>query len=571
MNRFVRLTALTLALVMLCACFAGCKNDPAPTDPPAVTTTPPTTEPIETTVPPTTEPEPTWPVIEEVVLPEFALEYHLTDDDIARAEEMIAICEELSYSEAPREIIEDAWEKLDLFLDYIITEVSIAQVLYYQNLKDETLSSAYLDTYDKFLDLADKTNMLQKRMYDDSPVKDWFFEDWPEEDIEYLKSYTSEIVELQAKLNQIEVDFLDLSETEMYNGFVPLYIDYVTIGNQIAKLCGYDNFYAYKSDLTYNRDYTTEDIALFQSYVKTKVMPNFDSYINPALEAMNALSDDEYMTVAYFMNMDYDQLPVNYLQGYIDSYEGSTSEWLHHMFDNSYYITSDSQNSYPGAFCTSFDCYDVNFCYFGPGYQGTMTVVHEMGHYYANHFAGDYDAFDLLESHSQCNEALLTAYLKDQMTPNEYKFVKYYNLYDHVVMIAVCTMVDAFEQRIYAMESIEGFTSADFDKIIDEICDEYFADLGGAAYVSTNVADMKSYIRQVAINSPCYYISYATSLVTTMNMLVQAEEDPAAAREVYRKLCEETADMTYSEALAHAGAADPFKEESFNVIEALFG
>lgn len=576
---YKRILALLLVLAMGLGCLCACENgggeqlstDPATTAAPTESTTEPTTAP--TTVP--TEPEPTWPEIEELTFPEFKLEYQMTDEDLTKCDELIDLCEELSYAEgAPREVVEAAWDNLDDYLDYVSTQVSIAQVLYYQEMDDDDLSKTYLDAYDEFLLLADRANLLQKKMYDDSPVKDWFFEDWTEREIRYLENYQSEVIDLQARLNELEVEFQDIMSTdEMYDGFVPLYIEYVSVGNQIAELSGYENFYQFKSDLTYSRDYGTEELEQFHSLVKTYLVPGYQDLLEPVYSAMEALTDEEYLTVAYFMSMDYDRQPsTNYLQAYIDSFEGSTGDGFRHMFENGYYIVSDDENSYPGAFCTHFDAYDISYCYFGPGYQTTMTVVHEMGHYNSNFYENDDAAFDLRETHSQANESLMLAFLKDYMTENEYEFVKYYNLYNNATMILVCSMVDEFEQRIYNLETMEGFTSADIDRIIEDVCNDYFAEQGGVTYVENNIADMKNYIRQVTINSPCYYISYATSLVTTLNVYADAVEDPAAAREVYRLLAEEACENSegYEEALRYAGAASPFDEESFQTILELF-
>lgn len=574
MQHHLRPISVLLALTILLSCLSGClfAQPSSTTETTAQPTTEATFQPTTVETEPTVmETEPVQVVPGEFELPEFSLEFQLTDLLLKEADAMIDYCEEISYSDASREDVEAAWEDLDLRLSYIGDQVSIAQILYYLDLTDETLSETYLDSYDQYLALADRANMLQKRMYDDSPVKDWFFEDWTDLEIQFLLSYTSEIIELQARLNEIEVEFLDLSENALYDGFVPLYIEYVSVGNQMARLSGYDNFYDYKSALTYGRDYGEEELALFRGYVKTELMPSYEDFVTPIYTSMNALTDEEYMTVAYYMNMDYDQQPTNYLMNYIDSTTGSTNEWFNDLFTSGNYIRSNDQNSYTGAFCVGFESYDMAYCYFGPGYQSTSSVVHEMGHYYANHFPTDYACFDLLETHSQSNEALLMTHMRDSLTENEYDFIKYYDLYDKVLTLIICTMVDDFEQRIYNLDSMEGFTSEDIDRIAAEVCDEYFSAYGGMEYVSSYVVDFPNYLRNVTINSPCYYISYATSVVTTLNIFALAEEDPEAAREVYRKLVEEAGEIQgYENALLYAGAASPFQQESFETIRKLY-
>ena len=51
-------------------------------------------------------------------------------------------------------------------------------------------------------------------------------------------------------------------------------------------------------------------------------------------------------------------------------------------------------------------------CYFGPGYQDMLTVLHELGHYGAMLINEGFDgSMDIAETHSQGNEYLFLSYL----------------------------------------------------------------------------------------------------------------------------------------------------------------
>ena len=101
------------------------------------------------------------------------------------------------------------------------------------------------------------------------------------------------------------------------------------------------------------------------------------------------------------------------------------------------------------------------------------------------------------------------------------------------------------------------------------VCEKY----GGADHINSEITDVFYYWRQVATNNPVYYISYAVSMVEAMNIFAIADEDPAAAREVYRKLVEEsTEDDTLLTAAERAGLSSPFDEETFKaIIAAILG
>ena len=407
-------------------------------------------------------------------------------------------------------------------------------------------------------------------MYEASPVKDWFFADWSEKEIAYIQSYTSEQVDLQAKIEENNTKFVELEEDAVVEQFTELYIELVTLGNRQAQLSGYDNYYDYMSAMSYDRDYSAADREKFRNFVKTYLVPAYEDAFDKVIADASSVSYEGYEFWMSFMTDDYDSFDRNFLQEYIDSTTGSTYSSFAGLFESGNYVITDNPNAREGAFCTYFDYYDQGFCFFGPGYQSTSTVTHEMGHYYANGFVGDYTPFDLLETHSQANEALMLAHMGTN-PPAGYDLVKDYELFDQLITIVIACMVDEFESQIYAMEDVSGLTQEQISEMITAICDDYFAEFGGEEFVNANLTDAQWYIRYVSGLSPAYYISYATSGVTAMNVFAQAQEDPAAARELYRKLVEEAPQVEgYEAALKSVGAASPFDEESFKTIVALF-
>lgn len=527
-------------------------------------------EPIVTTTPaPVTTPD--VPDTPGVNPDKLDIVFTLTEAELAEIDSMIDDCKALSYDpNAKRADVEKAWEELDDRLNYVSDQTSFAMILYYMDTSKEEANQLYLDAYDDYLALADKVNLLQKDMYEASPVKDWFFADWSEKEIAYIQSYTSEQVDLQAKIEENNTKFVELEEDAVVEQFTELYIELVTLGNRQAQLSGYDNYYDYMSAMSYDRDYSAADREKFRNFVKTYLVPAYEDAFDKVIADASSVSYEGYEFWMSFMTDDYDSFDRNFLQEYIDSTTGSTYSSFAGLFESGNYVITDNPNAREGAFCTYFDYYDQGFCFFGPGYQSTSTVTHEMGHYYANGFVGDYTPFDLLETHSQANEALMLAHMGTN-PPAGYELIKDYELFDQLITIVIACMVDEFESQIYAMEDVSGLTQEQISEMITAICDDYFAEFGGEEFVNANLTDAQWYIRYVSGLSPAYYISYATSGVTAMNVFAQAQEDPAAARELYRKLVEEAPQVDgYEAALKSVGAASPFDEESFKTIVALF-
>ena len=337
----------------------------------------------------------------------------------------------------------------------------------------------------------------------------------------------------------------------------------VANNNRIAQLNGYDNYYDYASVEIYGREYGREEIAALRENIHDGFFMNLETLNSGWYNVFATLSLGNQNRVISYLYDPYDFMPKNYVDGYINSFEGSMREGLAHAFKNKNVLFADSPNSHQSAFQMYLTELEIPFCLFGSNGQSASTVVHELGHYYAALYNSDVASYDLAETHSQGNEMLFLKYLDGRITGDTYKVIRGYTMYNFAVQSIVCVIIDEFEQRVYSLESTEGMTSADFDAIMEEICYKY----GGLKYLSDNIVDINRYWRQVATNSPVYYISYAVSMVASMSIYATAVEDEAAAREMYRILIEETEEgESFVSAIERAGLDSPFKKETFDKL-----
>lgn len=493
----------------------------------------------------------------------------LVDEDFSKTEDKIKEFESLGVYSTDQEAVEKIYEEAEDEFYYLQTQIGIASIIYYLDMTDEEASSRYLDAYDLYGDVYNVYIECCKNVYNSSPIRDALFADWTEEDIEELFAYDPEIQELQERNEELLVEINELTGSDAYDKTAVLYAEMVTNYNLIAEHYGYDNYYLYASDKVYNRDYSIDEVDTFTSLVKEHFVPNLD--------AMNELWYNEYasltsmlgnLMVSYLYD-PFDSLARNYLKEYINSLDGSMKEGMSHMFENRNVIFTNSPNSHPSAFQTYLYDFETPFCLFGSEGQSTSTIVHEMGHYYAALYNKDSNSLDLAETQSQGNEMLLLDFLADAMLPQLYSACRDYNLYLYTVQSVVCVIIDEFERRVYSLDSVEGFTSEDFDAIMEDICEEY----GGMDYVNENITDVNSYWRSVATNSPVYYITYAVTMTEALNIYAELREDRAAGREIYRKLCEEvTEDETFLGAMEKAGLSSPFEEITFvSIISLIMG
>ena len=503
--------------------------------------------------------------------------YTLTDEEVEAAK---ALLEQMVVGAMPDPegdpnvavMTMEEWDALyEQFEDafyHIAEQMTIATIIYYCNTADEVANERYLGTRDMFYDLQDKYNESLRELYLNSPMKDELFEGWSDQEINDMLEYDPTIMDVKKVIDELEVEFDNLSEDDYnYNDkAVELYKQLTAKRKEIAAFNKYDNYYEYASKNVYSRDYSSEDLAAFREYVVNYIVPEFEGVYDKFGEYKN-LSDKRKETFVNFVTSAFDKTSKNYLLLYLNSLEGTMGENMRHMFDNKNCVFSNNLNSHPTAFCTYLYETEQPFCLFGNNGQSANTIVHEIGHYYADLTNSDLHNYDLLETHSQGNEFLFIKFCEGQMNAAIYDCVRAYNLVNACYVMILATIVDEFEQKVYAIddETLAKMTSEDFDAIMTEVCEAY----GGADWVTNNISDPYSYWRRVAISNPVYYISYAVSAAAAVEIFALAEEDTTKAYTAYTTLVEGvTEEDGFLLALGKAGLYTPFEEDAFKMIGA---
>ena len=497
---------------------------------------------------------------------ELIEKYTLTTEEIDAAMALLDTMVETSKTAETVEEVDAVYDEFEAAFYHIAEQMTIATIIYYCNTSDEEASTRYRDTQDAFYDLQDKYMQSCRTMYLESPHSAELFEGWTEQEILEMLEYDPTIIAVKKEIEELQVQFDNLDDTahNFTTEAVEIYKQLVIKNNELAALNGYDNYYDYASKNVYGRDYTAEDLAIFREYVIGYVVPNF-SKVYSDFNGWRNLSTTKQNTFRDFVTGDFDAGKKNYLLMYLDSLEGAMGENMRHMFDNKNCVFSNNKNSHPTAFQTYLYESEIPFCLFGSEGQSASTMVHEIGHYYAAVTNKDLNNYDLCETHSQGNEFLFLKYCEGEISKSIYPYVRSYNLVNAAYVMILATIVDEFEQRVYALDSetIANMTSEDFDAIMTSVCEPY----GGADWVTSNISDPYTYWRKVAVSNPVYYISYAVSAAAAVEIFAIAEDDYDAALVCYTTLVEGvTEEDGFLNALKKAGLTTPFEEETFKKI-----
>lgn len=493
--------------------------------------------------------------------------YTLTDADIVKFEKQLQICERMLNRNAPVSLLEVAVNHLDELVSHIQTQSLVAEVLYYYDMGDEEIEYNYLHSTEVSSEVSNSYIGFLQDIYTSGVTEyEELFADWTDVQLKYLFSGSEEAVALELRNAEIMTLTNSLSGDEFEEQIGSLYAEFVVNSNQIAQLGGYENYYEYASELVYVRDYGAEEREVFREYVAEYIVPIYnDTYVLYS-EAYEALDREGKSLLRDLMYDNFDTLDENYFDGYFATLTPDVEEGMQHMFVNDNYVTTGSRSSYEGAFTVSV--YEEPFCYFGPNYQNLFTVIHEIGHYYGEQCADtDWAAYDILETHSQGNEMLFLTYLEDELPEDVYAALKYYQLYYMAELIVQASIVDAFEECVYNIGDVSSYTTADFDRIMHEVIEDFGIDESDSYMYMSG----EWFWRNVCVSSAVYYVSYATSAMASLNLYSQSVNDYDAAVESYRKIQEEIdVDSTFTGTLENAGIPSVFEEEAYQMLTDVF-
>lgn len=475
---------------------------------------------------------------------------------LTQVEELAIAAEDLEKTDAVSEELEEAFMALS-------DQYQIAYILYCLDQSDEGMKQQYLDCLDIVTDAESEYNEMCKRVWlSETPFRDHLFEDWTQEAIDRMLLYNEEIAGLEKRNGEITVEFRALDPDTWEKDMVPLYNEMVRNNNRIAQIYGYENYYTYAYDVVYQRDYSMEEIERLREYTATYLIDAHGDAIDAFYEVYDFMSQSDAAYVEDFLLNRYDTLKKDYVNQYIQDMPESARNTMQQMLTEDRAVFTEYKDAYSGAFTTWIG--DKPYCYFGPNYANSETVVHELGHYYGTSFAPEWSQpMDLAETQSQGNEWLFIHFLNSQMDEELYEAIAEYKLFSDIGYIICFVMVDEFEQQVYTHENAGNLTEDEMDAIMEEIAENY----GGIRYIDQTILDIQGYWRQVVLESPVYYVSYAVSGITALNLFTMAQEDETHARQCYIKLQEEQSeDREFLESIHSAGLSGPFEEDVYEQI-----
>lgn len=449
----------------------------------------------------------------------------------------------------------DGKEAADLY-DWLMAEYAkvytldnLAYIDFYAHPGDETLSDACRQLDSVLNEVNDALCTALSDALDGpagSALRSYIGEDKAtalvgyDEQTDRQREITERVSELTLQYNALIMEYLSYDEETEKIG--ALYRELVDLHNEEAQIVGYKDYADYAYEASYGRDFTPDDAAALCEAVKPYARQYFGSlYYNEATYA--DFSADTDLTERELVGL---------VTQYMPRVSDDAAKAAAYMEKHGLYFMDSAERVSDLGFTTTLDQYNAPFIYLALyGDQNDIqSMFHEIGHYYDAYVNPVPDlllsvgSLDIFEIHSTGMEALSTGWYEDIYGENA-DLARIRFLDSALYTVFSGCLFDEFQRVVYADPSLTP-----------EQISQTFVTIARSYGLRSFGKEFSHYWMQVNHNfeSPFYYISYAVSMLASLQIYEMAENDWAAAADFYNDLVSLGAfDYTYCELLDKVG------------------
>ena len=361
-----------------------------------------------------------------------------------------------------------------------------------------------------------------------------------DEQTDRQREITERVSELTLQYNALIMEYLSYDEETEKIG--ALYRELVDLHNEEAQIVGYKDYADYAYEASYGRDFTPDDAAALCEAVKPYARQYFGSlYYNEATYA--DFSADTDLTERELVGL---------VTQYMPRVSDDAAKAAAYMEKHGLYFMDSAERVSDLGFTTTLDQYNAPFIYLALyGDQNDIqSMFHEFGHYYDAYVNPVPDlllsvgSLDIFEIHSTGMEALSTGWYED-IYGEDADLARIRFLDSALYTVFSGCLFDEFQRVVYADPTLTP-----------EQISQTFVTIARSYGLRSFGKEFSHYWMQVNHNfeSPFYYISYAVSMLASLQIYEMAENDWAAAADFYNDLVSLGAfDYTYCELLDKVG------------------
>ncbi|MDE7299676.1 MAG: LysM peptidoglycan-binding domain-containing protein, partial [Lachnospiraceae bacterium] len=330
-----------------------------------------------------------------------------------------------------------------------------------------------------------------------------------------------------------------------------LYIRLAEVRREIASLYGYDNYNDYMYE-AYGRDYTPDEIQKFSDSVK--------NYLSEPYYYMQNLMD--WNADCLYLTFSADDI-MEILSTYIPQTSIDLQDGLSHLIDNKLYDIDYSNVKMSGAFTSYIPYYNTECIIMQPNANtyDLLTMVHEFGHFNADYQQGSTSSIDVAEVQSQGLEFLFMEHYEDIFGEEAASTIEEYVTLQQVYSFISGCLNNELETWAYTQENLT----------LDALNAKHAELLQAYEHMPAGTWTLEYYSKLWVqtphyFTSPCYYISYATSVAGAFAIRELALENPSAAVNAYLSVATADTDLGFSEVMEDAGLGDVLAPEQIQAV-----
>ena len=335
-----------------------------------------------------------------------------------------------------------------------------------------------------------------------------------------------------------------------------VFLELVELRREIAAQAGCDSYADYAYASLYIRNYTPEDSQVLWRSAQEYFAPAADSHAQEIYEQTESLFSTDRIDCG----------PEAILEGMercLSGLSGELCESLSFLRSNGLYDIAPSATKADTGYTTYLFSYDEPFLFNAPSgtYYDYTQFIHEFGHFTNYYLTGcdllfGMDDNDLGELQSQGMEAMLLPRYEELFGGVEGEAIRREVLLNLFYSVVDGALFDEFLQRVYAEEEL---SPERVSALYAQVCESYgYASApGGWMYLEHNFL------------YPFYYISYAVSAISALELYTMLLSDPDEALNAYLTVeAMDCSEWYFTDALKEAGLSDVFDPENCRRIAA---
>ena len=332
-----------------------------------------------------------------------------------------------------------------------------------------------------------------------------------------------------------------------------IYLQLVRLRTEQARRAGYGDYAEYAHEALYTRDYGLEEAADLREAAKRHILPL-------QLRLLDETDERDLRGLSVRSRMDGEEV-LDAIGPFVEDFDPEMADTFAYLRRNHLYDIEYGETKLATGYTVALPAFYSGFIFNSPygDYQDLSDTVHEFGHFVEVIHSTQPDLWsdfniDVGEIDSQALELMFTGEAEDlfgEKYGEVYRNAVLYNILDSI--LDGC-LYDEFQTAAYQLPDP---TVEDLDRLFKVLSEEY-----GYSYDDGVESDPFWVENAHTFRNPMYFISYATSALSALDLWFLYLDAPEEGKEVYLELSSLSLSLPYRAAVEEVGLRDIFQPET---------